>query len=707
LLREVMPKKNCLNELTLAQMHQEIYHSASLTAAAARLGVVNETLASHLGKFKHQGNPLTYAILRDISLANGADTFGERYQSLMVASRVELKKLTFREVHQVIQQSTSLVDAAARLGVHNSTLASHLGKFEHQGNVLTYKFLKGIPLAKGSDIFGERYESAMNASRVDLTKLTLRQVHEAVKDSISLLGAATRFGVLNATFACYLGRFLHQGNPLTYEFLKGISLENGADIFGERYELAMNASRVDIKKYTFKQVHEAIKQSTSLFDAAGRLGVIYSTLTGHLSKFMYKDNPLTYEFLKGISLEEGADIFGECYESAMNASRVDLTKLTLRQVHEAIQDSISLRGAATRFGVSNVTLAIHLGRFLYQGNPLTYETLKGISLEEGADILGQCYESPMRSSRVDLTTYTLSEVHEAIQKSTSLCNAAGRLGVQDSTFAAHLGRFKYQGNSLTYEFLKGVPLEKGSQNFGDCYESPMNVSRVDLKKCTLRQVHEAIKKSKSLSEAAGLLGVYDPTLGRHLGKFMYKDNPLTYEFLKGIPLENGSEIFGERYESLMEGSRVDLMLCTFSEIHKEFLTSKNISEAAYRLGVSVLMLVKHLLRCLPQLKDGDVFRYLNQLTEEEALRKYGLSYNLPIVQLWDHTINAMASPMEDLATVIDVEAMDSDSDDMHAMSSIENHKRKGLSFFTTSDKRLKGVPAPMVAQSGPSTPNAP
>jgi hypothetical protein len=130
---------------------------------------------------------------------------------------------------------------------------------------------------------------------------------------------------------------------LTYELLNGITLENGAGIFGDSYESLMEASRVDLKKLTLKEVHEVIHQSTSLYDAAARLGVKPETLASHLGKFTYQNSPLTYELLNGITLGNGAGIFGDSYESLLKASRVDLKKLTLKE-NDAI--ALSMEGLA-------------------------------------------------------------------------------------------------------------------------------------------------------------------------------------------------------------------------------------------------------------------------------------------------------------------------------------------------------------------------
>jgi effector-binding domain-containing protein len=473
LLREVMPKKTCLNELTLAQIHQEIYHSASLTAAAARLGVKDTTLASHLGKFEHQGNVLTYKFLKGIPLANGSDTFGDRYQSLMVTSQVELKKFTFRQVHEAIQNSIKLTEAAGRLGVLSVTLVTHLGKFSYQGNSLSYKFLKEIPLENGADTFGACYESLMEAPRVDLKACTLRMVHEAIQKSRSLSEAAGRLGVSNATLASHLGKYLYQGSPSNYKILKGIPLENGADTFGECYESLMDASPVNLKLLTLRQVHDVIQQSTSLRDAATRFGVFYDTLSRHLGKFMHQGNSLTYEFLKGVSLDKGPEIFGDSYELLMDASRVNLNTLTLRQVHDAIHQSENLSKAATRLGVFAGTLALHLGKFIHGDHPLTYAALKGIPLENGPQVFGDCYESLMEATRVELKKLPLKLVHEMIHQSTSLLDAANRLGVTRTTLKSHLHCCLPQAiEGGVFCFLKKLTVEDAHLKYGFSYYLP-------------------------------------------------------------------------------------------------------------------------------------------------------------------------------------------------------------------------------------------
>jgi transposase-like protein len=700
-----MSKTSRLSALTFAQVHQSIYKSVNLYRAAKALRVTDVTLARYLAKFVYQGHSLTYEFLKEISIEDGAQVFGECYELLMEVSRVDLNKLTLRQVHEAIQQSESISEVASLLGVSSEMLSSRLGEFIYQEAPLTHEMLKGISLENGAQIFAECYELPLKTSRVDLKKLTLSQVHDVIQQSEKLSEAALRLGVSTQTLVSNLGKFLHQGAPLTYTILKGISLQDGREIFGECYDSPMEAYQVDLKKFTLSYVHDVIHQCTSVSTAANLLGVSSQRLESELGKFFHQEAPLTYAILKGMSLQDGDQIFGERYDSPMEAYQVDLKKLTLRHVHNVIQQSTSLNDAATLLGVVSQALERHLNKFVHQGAPLTYAILKGISLQDGDRIFGERYESPIGVSQVDLKKLTLRQVHDVILQSASLHDAASRLGVENKTLERKLGKFSHQEVPISYAILKRISLQDGAHIFGKCYESLMEASRVDLNKLTLRQVHDVIQLSTNLSKAANLLGVSSQTLACHLGRFFHRGHSLTYKFIKEVPLKKGSEIFGARYESPMKTQKVDLSMYTISDIHKEFLMSKSFSEAASRLGTSQVSLKKHLHSCLPQAMDEDIFRLLQKLTEAKARQKYGLSYDLPTGQLMGQARDAIASPMEGLMAAVE-DKEDMDTDVLDALSPRETTKRQsssaGLSlptFFNQSHKRLKKVPEVVSAHS--------
>ncbi|WP_419418928.1 hypothetical protein ACNVED_10280 [Legionella sp. D16C41] len=548
-----------------------------------------------------------------------------------------ISQKTMRQIHAAILESSSLHNAAGRLGVADATLQSHLGKVTYldaQGiaQPLTYEAMKTVWPSEevGKAAWGEAYEGPMNAIKIDLTQKTMRQIHAAILQSNSLQEAAGRLGVAQSTLQRHLGKVTYldaQGiaQPLTYEAMKTVwpSEEVGKAAWGEAYEGPMNAIKIDLTQKTMRQIHAVILESSSLNKAAGQLGVRNATLQRHLGKVTYLDaqgiaQPLTYEAMKTVwpSEEVGKAAWGEAYEGPMNAIKIDLTQKTMRQIHEAILQNSSLQGAAGRLGVSERTLRSHLGKVTYldaQGiaQPLTYEAMKTVwpSEEVGKAAWGEAYEEPMNATeRIDLTQKTMRQIHAVILQSNSLQEAAGRLGIIDATLQRHLGKVTYldaQGiaQSLTYEVMKTVwPSEGlGKAAWGEVYEEPMNAIKIDLTQKTMRQIHAVILQSNSLQEAAGRLGVIDATLQRHLGKVTYLDaqgiaQPLTYEAMKTVwPSEEvGKAAWGEAYEGPMNAIKIDLTQKTMRQIHAAILESSSLHNAVGRLGVADATLQSHL-----------------------------------------------------------------------------------------------------------------
>ena len=106
-----------LKEMTLSQLHKVVVAHESLSAAAQALGVAPGTLGAHLGRYTHNEAPLSFEILKDCALEEGPQVFGEAYQQLMKARRVDLTTFTLEQIHAVIVVHKSLGAAAQALEI--------------------------------------------------------------------------------------------------------------------------------------------------------------------------------------------------------------------------------------------------------------------------------------------------------------------------------------------------------------------------------------------------------------------------------------------------------------------------------------------------------------------------------------------------------------------------------------------------------------
>lgn len=76
----------------------------------------------------------------------------------------KIQKCTFAAIHAIILTSRNLNEAAGTLGVGDSTLSRHLGRFHHEDAPLTYGRLKALSEMELRASYGDAYDAPIVAS---------------------------------------------------------------------------------------------------------------------------------------------------------------------------------------------------------------------------------------------------------------------------------------------------------------------------------------------------------------------------------------------------------------------------------------------------------------------------------------------------------------------------------------------------------------
>lgn len=482
-----------IKDFTVANIHKQIRESASHSQAATRLGVWDETLARHLGKYLYRGHPMTFKVLNELSIADARAYWGKNYYQPLQPYKVNINQYTVAYIHSQVRAAKSTREAASSLGVGDRTLASHLSKFFYKDQPLTFTSFKALSVKDAQANWPQNYFQPMQASRIDIKKYTAAQIHQQLHQAGTTREAANLLGTSDHTLARHLGKFIYNGKPLSFLRFKNLSVSEATAAWGERYNQPMQPSPINIKKYTMAYIHEQVLDSVTASEAASRLGLTHSTLTTHLGKFLYKGEPLTFTVFKNLSVAEARAIWKKKYEEPIKSSRIDLKKYKISYIHEQIRRASTIREAASFLGVTDGALIIYMGQLRYKGQPLNYNLFKQITLTEANATWGSHYHHPLQSHLRISQKHNYAFIHEQVLRSHTAREAAGYIGVSDSTLSNYLKKLSYQGQPLTYSLFKQISVTEAISTWGSLYQQhPHSISS---KRCRERDCSEAILKT--------------------------------------------------------------------------------------------------------------------------------------------------------------------------------------------------------------------
>jgi DNA-binding protein Fis len=385
-----------------------------------------------------------------------------------------------------------------------------------------------------------------------------------------------------------------------------------------------------LNAHTIADIHQIIRESQTIKEAASKLKVSSVTLTYHLEKFFYMGTTrLNFEFLQKLS-EENAQLFWqEAYNKPMWVKVFSLEEYTFAQMHQLIRNAKSVHTLAADFGVSDFTFKMNLAKFRINNQPLTFQLLRSLDEHEFQILMGDQYQQLMKSKTIKLCMYTIAHIHQQVIQTNSLSNAAIQLGVAAKTLKIYLEKFNYKNAPLTYKIFKALSIEKAQEYWAEAYHQPMVAPKKKISDYKLAYVHELVLKTKNISSTANLLGVHSKTLERSLSKFNYEHESLTFDILKRISKKKAQMHWGNIYQQFLFQERVDLKKLSFQFIHQHILQATSCNQAANALGIARDSLKCHLSKEI-YLDKPLSFARLKKITEEQAQNIWQEQYLQPM-----------------------------------------------------------------------------
>ena len=167
---------------------------------------------------------------------------------------------------------------------------------------------------------------------------------------------------------------------------------------------------------------------------------------------------------------------------------------------------------------------------------------------------------------------TLRQIHHAINFADCMSRAAQTLGVDHCIFRARLVQA-----GLSYEVLRGLPLEEGPTTYGDAYDKALAYRKIHLNTIPFSDVCDAVFATETVAAASCQLGVRAGALAIHLIK-----KGIDYDELKACDKSTALARWPD-YD-LSVTIKADLTRYTFAEIHAVIRETKTPTEAGKRLG---------------------------------------------------------------------------------------------------------------------------
>ncbi|RUR06820.1 hypothetical protein [Legionella sp. km772] len=150
---------------SVAAIHQAIQASSSIQEAAAQLKLGDWiTLATHLSKFILDGELLTFASFKKITVERAEEIWGEGYQQPMLANDISINSYSPVYLHSVARDCKTIRKAAIILGVRDYTFDRFLARHH-----LNFKDFRELSREAFIEIFGDVLELEVKEQRVNLT----------------------------------------------------------------------------------------------------------------------------------------------------------------------------------------------------------------------------------------------------------------------------------------------------------------------------------------------------------------------------------------------------------------------------------------------------------------------------------------------------------------------------------------------------------
>ncbi|WP_419420459.1 hypothetical protein ACNVED_03945 [Legionella sp. D16C41] len=534
-------------------------------------------------------------------------------------ARKKFEALTFRELHGIIRQSESIVKAAKEVGIGKTTLEKYLKQLPYCQIPFTYGSVKKIKPADLEKSFLGNCDAKLTLDQTPLTKRTFKSLHETILTSDNIYTAASRLGVNDKTLRSYLSKLPHIEQSLTFQLLKSKSEQEIKNFYPGDYEAIPTLIKIPLKQRTFKEIHQAIRASSGITDAASCLGVEIEAFQSYLNQLPFINEPLTYnlyDLLKNTEEKDIMTIYLGDYEAIPTLNKIPLNQRTFKEIHQAIRANDGISEAAHRLGVGREAFKLYLNQLPFINEPLTYKRLQDTEEKDIMTIYPGDYEAIPTFIKVPLNQRTFKEIHQAIRASSGISEAVILLGVGHQTFDVYLNQLPFIIEPLTYDKLQRTEEKDITTIYPGDYEAIPTLNKIPLNQRTFKEIHQAIRASNSILDAAAKLGTYKNSLAVYLSRLPHVDKPLTYDLLKEKAESEIGDIYPDAYEAVPVIDRLVFRELALEKIHNAIKNSPDVTTAASKLGCHY----KSIKRFLDKLLVVDsvlTFDYLKSLSTTE------------------------------------------------------------------------------------------
>ncbi|MFA6303519.1 MAG: hypothetical protein WC627_10390 [Legionella sp.] len=246
-------------------------------------------------------------------------------------------------------------------------------------------------------------------------------------------------------------------------------------------------------------------------------------------------------------------------------------KRSFSLVHQTIIKSANVEEAASKLGVFGIPLEKYLNQILFDGQPLTFHSLKNLSIMQVKSEFKDAYNHHMAAQAANLAEYDIRYIHQCIQNH-SLTAASFKFLMVGPTFKVQLSKFTFKDKPFIFEDFKQLSAQSldamvKSQDF-EIIAMPHKTRQVNY---SMDYIHRIIIKSSSISNACTLLKLHFRTLITYLGKFN-----LTYLRLKNELTEKSMALeYGEYYKKVWVPKIKGADSYPFSVLHNHIYKNGN------------------------------------------------------------------------------------------------------------------------------------
>lgn len=134
-------------------------------------------------------------------------------------------------------------------------------------------------------------------------------------------------------------------------------------------------------------------------------------------------------------------------------------RYTVASIHHAILNNISVADAAKYLGLKDpIILSSHLGKFILNGEILTFTSFKALSVKSAKEIWGVRYKEQMTAPKIRVRDYSAFHIYQVIRHTSNIREAACHLGIRDHSLDRLLAQCVFENKRLFFRTFKDLDL---------------------------------------------------------------------------------------------------------------------------------------------------------------------------------------------------------------------------------------------------------